>query len=498
MTVLDADGTVRAGSGLAPPAGSSVYARLHPDDLDRVRSAVATVLAGGAVAGPVPFRLATGDGWFHGEATLAVVAGEVALDGAVIMTARHAPSPRPEGGRRAAVADAVGPALDAGQLRLVYQPKVEVLTGRIAAVEALLRWDHPELGSVPPAEFVPVAEATGLIVPIGAWVLEEACRQTALWQAAHPRIPPLGVQVNASADQLRSGLVDTVRQAVDRTGIDPATVVLEVTESTLMEDVEAAIAQLSDLRALGLGVSIDDFGTGYSSLQYLRRLPIDEVKIDRSFVAGVAEDPQDTAIVAAVISMSHAMERVVVAEGVETVAQLDRLRALGCELAQGYLLGRPMAPPALESLLTAEAAGRRLIPGNPPLSGSETVVVADDAADVRQLARMSLSAAGFAVEEAPDGPGAMALVRRLAAHCVVLDVAMPGLGGIEVCRRLRTDPATASCTVVMLTTSDAPHDKAAAFSAGADEYVVKPFAPRDLVVRVRSALARRNGGRPQG
>ncbi|MGH9282694.1 MAG: EAL domain-containing protein, partial [Acidimicrobiales bacterium] len=270
-------------------------------------------------------------------------------------------------------------------------------------------------------------------------------------------------------------------------------VCLEVTESTVMDDVDAAVDILGELKRLGLTISIDDFGTGYSSLAYLRRLPLDEVKIDRSFVDGLATDPEDTAIVAAVISLAHALDRDVVAEGVETEEQLQKLRALGCELAQGYLLARPMPPAAVTDLLAADLAGQRLggREAGAVGSGTESVLVADDAADIRQLARMSLTAAGFEVEEAEDGAATVALARKLSPRAVVLDVGMPDMSGIEVCRLLRADPVTAGCTVVMLTTHDDAADKAAAFSAGADDYIVKPFAPRDLVSRVRTALSRR-------
>jgi CheY-like chemotaxis protein len=263
-----------------------------------------------------------------------------------------------------------------------------------------------------------------------------------------------------------------------------------------MADVETAIEVLGELKALGLAVSVDDFGTGYSSLAYLRRLPLDEVKIDKSFVDGLGADPEDTAIVAAVISLAHALDRDVVAEGVETLEQLERLRSLGCELAQGYFLARPMPALAVDELLARDAAGERMPSGGSGLtpatrSGPETVLVADDAGDIRQLARMSLTAAGFEVEEADSGAAAIALARRMRPDCVVLDVSMPDMTGIEVCTSLRSDPTTASCTIVMLTTRAEASDKAEAFSVGADEYIVKPFAPRDLVSRVRGALRRR-------
>jgi EAL domain-containing protein (putative c-di-GMP-specific phosphodiesterase class I)/ActR/RegA family two-component response regulator len=512
VAILDSDGTLRAvnqafarrvDAQAPPPLRTSVFAVLHPADHGPLRHAMVVSANGAGRAGPVRARLASEQAWIETAVTVSRLGGEPALEGALLLSAELLPVGTQRAMERAApsagsddadsMADALLTALDEGQFHLAYQPKVALATNRIVGVEALLRWDHPALGPVAPCEFIAVAEATGLIVPIGVWVIEAAFRQCAAWQEEFPRTTPMSVAVNASARQFRAGLVDVVRGAVEGSGIDPAGVCLEVTESTVMDDVDAAVSILGELKDLGLTLSIDDFGTGYSSLAYLRRLPLDEVKIDRSFVDGLATDPEDTAIVAAVISLAHALDRDVVAEGVETEEQLQKLRSLGCELAQGFLLARPMPARGVTSLLAADLAGERLggrVSGRAG-SGTESVLVADDAADVRQLARMSLTAAGFEVEEAVDGAAAVAMARWLNPSAVVLDVSMPDMSGIEVCRLLRADPDTAGCTVVMLTTHDEASDKAAAFSAGADEYIVKPFAPRDLVSRVRTALARR-------
>ena len=514
FALLDADGCIRATSasfvdavGRGPHARprASVFGAFHADDREVLRDALGRVAGGAGAAGPISCRLAAADGsWRRVAVTISRVSGDPVIDDAVLLSARHVSTDRRPGRERPphrtfdVLAGALHEALDRDQFRLVYQPKVALSTNGIVGVEALLRWDHPVLGPVLPDEFIPVAEATGLIVPVGAWVLREACRQCASWQRSFEGTPPITVAVNASAEQFRAGLVGAVREAVDESGLAPTSLYLEVTESTVMHDVGAAIAILSELKALGLTVSIDDFGTGYSSLQYLRRLPLDEVKIDRSFVGGLGRDPEDTAIVAAVISLAHALDRDVVAEGVETLEQLYKLRSLGCELAQGYLFSPPAAPEVVTDLLAREEAGERLgglDPGRSGApSGTDTVVVADDAADIRQLARMSLTAAGFKVEEAADGAEAVALARRLQPACVVLDLSMPDTSGIEVCRLLRSDPATAGSAVVMLTTRDEAAAKAAAFSAGADDYIVKPFAPRDLVSRVRGVLGRRRAG----
>jgi diguanylate cyclase (GGDEF)-like protein/PAS domain S-box-containing protein len=256
-------------------------------------------------------------------------------------------------------------ALERGQLKVHYQPTVDLSTGRIAGFEALARWHHPERGSVPPADFIPIAEETGLILPMGRWVLEEACRRCRRWQEEYACDPPLGVNVNLSARQFQHpGLSGEAAEVLRETGLEPGSLALEITESVVMEDAESNIEALRRLKALGVRLAIDDFGTGYSSLSYLKRFPVDVLKVDKSFVDGLGQDPEDDAIVRAVITLAHSLGAVVVAEGVETEGQLVRLRELGCELAQGYLFSGPMPAEAAGALLAAgprpewgEAAG---------------------------------------------------------------------------------------------------------------------------------------------
>ncbi|MBV8559245.1 MAG: EAL domain-containing protein, partial [Acidimicrobiia bacterium] len=234
-----------------------------------------------------------------------------------------------------------------GELRALYQPIVRLADGAMVACEALVRWVHPERGLLEAAQFVPLAEETGIIVPIGGWVLEEACRQAASWPG--DGTAP-AVSVNLSARQLsRADLVDGVAQALTASGLDPDRLWLEITESVLMEDADTAVDALGRLRALGVHLCVDDFGTGYSSLAYLRRFPVDALKVDRSFVAGLGKDPEDSAIVEAVVSMAHSLRLSVVAEGVETDDQLARLRDLGCELAQGFYFAAPVPATALDA-----------------------------------------------------------------------------------------------------------------------------------------------------
>ncbi len=246
-------------------------------------------------------------------------------------------------------------ALENDELFLLYQPLVSTATGRIESVEALVRWQHPERGLVPPDAFIAAAERSGQILDIGMRVLEMAVRQLRLWAAAGSA---LSVAVNVSARQLlEPGFVDAVRTVVWSSGINPQQVMLELTESLLVEDGDAAIAALWQLRGLGVRLAIDDFGTGYSSLARLGELPIDEMKIDKSFVDRLGAPANDsTALVTAAVAMGHGLGLTVVAEGVETPAQAAQLGALSCDLLQGYLLGRPQAAADL-----GPQFGRRLL-----------------------------------------------------------------------------------------------------------------------------------------
>jgi diguanylate cyclase (GGDEF)-like protein len=226
-----------------------------------------------------------------------------------------------------------------GELRLVYQPVMDVLAEHMVGVEALMRWKNPTRGMIVPDAFIPFAERSGLIVSMGAWAVHEACRQGAAWLATDPDGRAFTMSVNVSGRQLTHSakLVDTVRSALDESGLLPTALVLEVTESALMDDAEAALLVVNDLKSLGVRIAIDDFGTGYSSLLYLKRFPVDLLKIDRTFVAGLGDNREDTAIVRSVIDLAQAFDISSVAEGIETEQQLADLRELGCDLGQGFL-----------------------------------------------------------------------------------------------------------------------------------------------------------------
>jgi len=251
---------------------------------------------------------------------------------------------------RLAMEGALRGALRDDQFELHFQPQVDLGSGRVVGTEALIRWRHPHFGTVRPERFIALAEETGLIVPIGAWVLRAACRQNCAWQRAG--LDPLAVSVNISATQFRqAGLAGRIAALLRETGLDPRLLELELTESLVMHDAEEVIALLRELKAMGVMLAIDDFGTGYSSLAYLKRFPVDHLKIDQSFVRGIAEDADDAAIVSAVISLGKSLGLRLVAEGVETEAQRAFLQSRACEEIQGYLVGRPMPAPDLAALL---------------------------------------------------------------------------------------------------------------------------------------------------
>ncbi len=252
-------------------------------------------------------------------------------------------------------------AVDGGQFQLYYQPEIALMGGRPIGAEALVRWQHPERGLINPADFIPLAEETGLILPIGRWVISEACRQAAAWQRELPGDERFTVAVNLSARQLMdSGLLEHLRLTLDQTGIDPGSLLLEITESAVMHTPDQAGQTLHALRALGVRLGIDDFGTGYSSLLYLRSFPVDLLKIDRVFVDGMCNGADDAAIVKGTIQLAHAMDLRVVAEGVETKDQLAQLHALGCDTGQGYFWSRPLAPAEFERWWRRAAAGADL------------------------------------------------------------------------------------------------------------------------------------------
>jgi EAL domain-containing protein (putative c-di-GMP-specific phosphodiesterase class I) len=265
-------------------------------------------------------------------------------------------------------------ALELNQFTLHYQPKLEVATGRISGVEALLRWTHPKFGNLPPTEFIPLAEETGLIIPIGRWVLKTASAQNMAWQ--REGLPAISVAVNLSPRQfLDANLLDDIDDVLASTGMPAHLLQLEITESMVMQNVERAIKLLDEIRSRGVRLAIDDFGTGYSSMSLMKKFPIDTIKIDRSFVRDLAESPEDRAIATAIISMGKALGLTVVAEGVETAEQDIFLRGRACDEVQGYLFSKPVQPEMIPPLFRPNIPSPSLQPQSSDLSTSAPLAV---------------------------------------------------------------------------------------------------------------------------
>jgi EAL domain-containing protein (putative c-di-GMP-specific phosphodiesterase class I) len=245
-------------------------------------------------------------------------------------------------------------AVSQGQLRLVYQPIFELRTRRLTGFEALARWTHPEKGMIPPSRFIQVAEETGLIVGLGNWALETACHQLGVWQQQNPAVEQLSVHVNVSSVQLvQPDFPALVRRAIGEGKIQPRQLVIELTESVLIEKLAIALPHLESLRDLGVRISIDDFGTGYSSFSVLHELPINEIKIDRSFVVRLGADDNGQEVVRAILGLGRTLDKTMIAEGIETEAQLQRLIEMNCEKGQGYLLGQPEPADAVPDRIRA-------------------------------------------------------------------------------------------------------------------------------------------------
>lgn len=324
-------------------------------------------------------------------------------------------------------------ALERQEFVLHYQPQVDLTRGRITGAEALLRWDRPDVGLVQPQDFIPLLEAGGLISPVGEWILAQACRDSQEWQAL--TTSPVRVGVNLSARQFQEGEVKSaVRRALDGSNLAPPLLELELTESTILQDADRVIRAIRDLKAEGAGLSLDDFGTGYSSLSYLQRLPVDRIKIDRSFVQDVNSSPENASIIRAVIGMAHSLGLSVVAEGVETEGQLAYLRGLACEEMQGYLFSRPVPAAQFRQQLRE---GRRL-PGVDSLSvGGRVVLVVDDEPHVLNAISRELRRERMKVLTTGSPREAFDILARHPVGVVISDQRMPDMSGTEFLRKVR-------------------------------------------------------------
>jgi diguanylate cyclase (GGDEF)-like protein len=341
-------------------------------------------------------------------------------------------------------------AIEQGQLTVHYQPVIRISSGRVAGVEALVRWKHPTQGLIGPSEFINVAEETGQIVALGGFVLTEACMQVARWNHRRPDLPPLTVSVNLSAHQVRCrGLRELVAGALAKSKLPPRLLCLEITETALVEDADASRLALEALNELGVTLAVDDFGTGYSSLLYLRRFPVRVLKIDRSFVVGLGTSTEDTAIVSGVVGLARALGMLAVAEGVETPDQAATLADLGCALGQGYHWSKPLPVRQMDRWLK-----ENWVP-DPAMAPPTRVLLVDDDPRLREVVGLALQFDGSfeVVAEARDGIEAIEEAGVHQPDVILLDLAMPGMSGRQALPRIR-DVAPAS-KVVVFTALDA-------------------------------------------
>jgi PAS domain S-box-containing protein/diguanylate cyclase (GGDEF)-like protein len=384
-------------------------------------------------------------------------------------------------------------ALARDEFVLRYQPQVDLKSGAIIGFEALVRWQHPELGMVPPARFIPLAEETGLILPLGEWVLRRACEQGRAWQQAGLRAVP--VSVNLSARQFTEQIPATVRRILDETGLDPRLLELELTESASMNDPEKSFEILRQLKDMGVRLAIDDFGTGYSNLNYLKRFPVDKLKIDQSFVRDLVSDPDDLAIARAVIAMAHGLRLTVVAEGVESPGQLALLAEHGCDEMQGYYFSPPVEADACAQMLREE----RSLPLASLLRQpyQRTLLYVDDEVNLLSAIRRSLRHKGYHVIAAASAGEAFEILARTEVGVVLCDQRMPGMSGTEFLSRVKhMYPEVMRMVLSGYTDLQSVTD---AVNHGAIfKFLTKPWVDEELEAALRDAFAEFEGNRPMG
>lgn len=375
-------------------------------------------------------------------------------------------------------------ALEKNELLLHYQPKVNLLTGRVTGVEALARWQSPELGMVSPANFIPLAEETGLIEPIGEWVLKTACKQSRSWQDAG--FPHLTMAVNLSARQFRQkNIIGVVGNALEEAGLSARFLEIEITESLVMHDVEWAVSTLNELKGMGISLAMDDFGTGYSSLGYLKRFPFDKLKIDQSFVRDITSDPDSAAIARGVIAMAHSLHLKVIAEGVETTGQLNYLILNGCDEMQGYFFSRPLPHAEFGQLLREE---RYLpLPTADHVCQRRTLLIVDDEEDVSDALAEMLAFDGYHVLTANGAAAAFDLLASHRVGVVLADQRMPRMTGSEFLGRVKElYPDTVRLILTAYADLDTVTD---AINLGAIyKFLCKPWKEDDIREKIADAF----------
>ncbi len=371
-------------------------------------------------------------------------------------------------------------ALEQGWFVLHYQPQIDTVTGNVTAVEALIRMQHPEKGLVLPSEFIAVAEETGMIVPIGAWVMREACRQLKRWQQAGHK---LTMAINLSPLQFTDPLLlDTIREVIAAEGVDPHAIELEFTESAIMRNVKNTLGVMKKLKDMGVHLSIDDFGTGYSSLNYLKQFPIDRIKIDQSFVANLTTDPNDASIVQAIVAMARALGIATVAEGVETESQAGYLRNLHCDNLQGFFLAHPAPAGEIEALLGSKQIVDRQAP-------ARTLLIVDDEENVLHSLRRLLRTEGYRILIAGSGDEALELLGKNDVDVILSDQRMPGMTGTELLQRVRKMYPDI-VRIILSGYSEAGTITDAINQGEIYKYITKPWDNDALIALLRKAFVR--------
>ncbi len=439
---------------LAPP---SIGISLYPDDGNDVE----TLLKNADTAMYVAKRTGKNSYQFHDDEIATATRNRIHMDGLLRGAAQR------------------------GEFSLHYQPQMDLMTGSVVSVEALLRWHSPVLGPVGPMEFIPLAEESGQISAIGGWVLRTACEQMKRWR--DEGIGLSRVAVNISMLQfVRSNFPSEVAEILASTGLPAAELELEITETAIAKDIEGAMRNLNELKTIGVELSIDDFGTGYSNLSQLKRCPIDRVKIDRSFINNITTDPDDAAITTAIINMATSMNLKVLAEGVETHAQLSLLRRRGCDEVQGYYICRPQTVGDLEDYLHRQKDVRTLHPINNEHRGI-SVLFADDDVVLHDVAISALSREAYIVHTACNAEEGFDILAEHDINVVVSDFNMPGLNGTAFLERVRRMyPTIARILITGVGGQEIVTD--GINKAGIFQYLEKPVAPNVLCEAVRAAL----------
>jgi len=375
-------------------------------------------------------------------------------------------------------------ALEREEFLLHYQPQVDLKTGRITGMEALIRWQSPELGFIPPGDFIPLAEETGLIVPIGEWVLETACRQNKAWQIA--RLPALTMAINLSPRQFQQqNLAEMVARTLGETGLDPRYLELEIIESLLMHDVRSASLLIAKLKELGSLLTMDDFGTGYSNLRFLKLFPFDKIKIDQSFVRTITSDPDTAAIARAMITLGHSLKLRVIAEGIETAGQLNFFRSHGCDEMQGYYFSRPVPPDQIEQMLLEN----RQLPPRAEITGDpqRTLLLVDDEANVIEALKRVFWEEGYRILTAANAAEGFDILALNSVGVIVADQRMPGMSGTEfLCRVKDLYPDT--IRVAMTGFADLATVTAAVNNGAIFKFLTKPWEEEILRDNIRQAF----------